>query len=235
MDRLMARQKIGMDPMISAPDSNEYVNTLSHMIGAIVSVPATALLIIFAAQQGKWAHLAGFGIYGATLFLSLLASGVLHLFLLRGHYKRLLGVLDHCAIYLLIAGTYTPFCLTLLRGAAGWLLLAVVWSLAIFWIVLKAAFFVRMSSTVSNMSYISLGWLVIFFVVPLYSRLGAAAILLMIAAGVTYTVGAVSFQRATPNPFPPYFGNHEIWHFAVLAGNALFFFMMLFYILPYPG
>ncbi|HEY0605628.1 MAG TPA: hemolysin III family protein [Herpetosiphonaceae bacterium] len=230
----MEQHKVPMDRMISAPDSNEYVNALSHLLGAILSVSATAILVTLAARDGKWAHLVGFAVYGTTLLLSFLASCILHFFLLFGRYKRVLGILDHCAIYLLIAGTYTPFCLTLFGGAIGWLLFGVVWSLAVFWIVVKAVFFVRMSSLVSNLSYISLGWIVLFFIYPMYTKLGAGAIGLMIAAGLVYTLGAVSFQYGRPNPLPPYFGNHELWHLAVLIGSGLFFCVMLLYVLPYP-
>jgi hemolysin III len=230
-----AVRKDPMDRMISAPDSNEYVNALSHLLGAILSISGMVVLITLAAQEGKTAHVVGFAIYGTTLFLVFLASCLLHFFLLFGRYLRVFGVLDHCAIYLLIAGTYTPFCLTLLHGALGWLLFGTVWSLAVFWIVIKAVFFTRMSDTVSNISYISMGWLVIFFIVPLYTQLGLNAILLIFAAGLVYTLGAISFQLGKPNPFPPYFGNHEIWHIAVMAGSALFFCVMLFYVLPYSG
>jgi hemolysin III len=235
MERSMAQRKDAMDRMISAPDSNEYVNALSHLLGAILSVSATIVLITLAAQEQKWAHLVGFAVYCTTLLLSFLASCILHFFLLFGRYKRVLGILDHCAIYLLIAGTYTPFCLTLFAGGTGWLLFGIVWSLAVFWIVLKAVFFARMSSWLSNLSYISMGWLVIFFLGPIYSKLGGEPIMLMLAAGMVYTLGALSFQRGTPNPFPPYFGNHEIWHLAVLAGSALFFCVMLFFVLPYAA
>lgn len=231
----MERQKDVMDRMISAPDSNEYVNALTHLLGAILSVSATAVLVTLAARDQKWAHLVGFAVYGTTLLLSFLASCMLHFFLLFGRYKRVLGILDHCAIYLLIAGTYTPFCLILFGGATGWLLFGIIWSLAVFWIVLKAVFFVRMSSFISNLSYISMGWLVIFFIYPIYTQLGIGAILLMIGAGVVYTIGAVSFAHGTPNPFPPYFGNHEIWHVAVLIASGLFFCVMLFFVLPYAG
>lgn len=230
---MTARTKDPMDRMISAPDSNEYVNALSHLVGAILAVSALAVLVTLAAFAGKWALLVGFAIYGTTLFLSFLASCILHFFLLFGRYRRVLGILDHCAIYLLIAGTYTPFCLALFRGAVGWLLFGIVWSLAAFWIVLKAVFFARMSSAISNLSYISMGWVVIFFIWPIYTRLGPGAIALMIAAGLVYSVGAVSFALGRPNPWPPFFGNHEIWHLAVLLGSALFFCVMLLYVLPY--
>jgi hemolysin III len=226
-------RKDPMDRMISAPDSNEYVNALSHLVGAILSVSALAVLVTLAALAHKWALLVGFAIYGTTLFLSFLASSILHFFLLFGRYRRVFGILDHSAIYLLIAGTYTPFCLGLFAGPLGWLLFGVVWSLAVFWIVLKAVFFTRMSSALSNLSYISLGWVVIFFIGPIYTRLGPGAIALMLAAGLVYSVGAVSFALGRPNPRPPIFGNHEIWHLAVLLGSAIFFCVMLLYLLPY--
>ena len=135
--------------------------------------------------------------------------------------------------YLLIAGTYTPFCLTLFDDATGWALFGVIWSLAIFWIVLKSVFFVRMPSILSNISYLSMGWLVIFFFYPIATRLGIGAILLMSIGGLFYTIGVAIFSKGRPNPFPPYFGTHEIWHLAVLAGSAAFFFVMLWYVLPF--
>ncbi|MEN9937734.1 MAG: hypothetical protein RLZZ387_4313 [Chloroflexota bacterium] len=229
----MTRPKDTMDPMISSPDSNEYVNALSHLLGAILSISAIVVLVTLAALEQKWLHLIGFAVYGTTLFLSFLASCILHFFLLFGRYKRVLGILDHCAIYLLIAGTYTPFCLTLFAGATGWVLFGVIWSLAVFWIVLKSIFFVRMPSLVSNISYLSMGWLVVFLFVPISQQLGFGAILLMFGAGLLYTIGVVVFTRGWPNPFPPYFGSHEIWHFAVLGAGALMFCAMLWYLLPY--
>lgn len=219
--------------MISSPDSNEYVNALSHLLGAVLSISAIAVLITLAAMEEKWLHLIGFAVYGTTLFLSFLASTLLHFFLLFGRYRRVLGILDHCAIYLLIAGTYTPFCLTLFAGPAGWTLFGVIWSLAAFWIVLKAVFFVRMPSLVSNISYVSMGWIVVFLLAPISRALGPGAILLMLGAGLLYTVGVVIFARGWPNPFPPYLGTHEIWHLAVLAASGLIFSVMLFYLLPY--
>lgn len=224
-----------LDPMISSPDSNEYFNAISHLIGAILSVSVLAVLITLAAMQQKWLHLIGFSIYGTSLLLSFIASALLHFFLLFGRYKRVFGILDHCAIYLLIAGTYTPFCLAVVRGSAGWWLFGGIWSLAVFFITLKAIFFARIPIAFSNASFILMGWLVVFVLAPIYQLLGLPAILMMGVAGLVYTVGAISFARGRPNPFPPYFGNHEIWHLAVLIGNALFFLVMLRFVLPYSG
>lgn len=221
--------------MISSPDSNECFNALSHLVGAILSISALVLLITLAAFDGSSLHIIGFSIYGTSLLLSFIASCLLHFFLLFGVYKRVFGILDHCAIYLLIAGTYTPFCLTIFNGAIGWLLFGIVWSLTLFFITIKAVFFAQIPTTISNASYILMGWLVVFFLYPIYLRLGLGAIALMGAAGVLYTIGAIVFERGRPNPFPPYFGTHEIWHLAVLLGNIIFFFVMLWYVLPYKG
>jgi hemolysin III len=232
-DRMPGARKPALDPMISSPDSNEYVNAISHLIGAILSISALAILITLAALEGKWVLIVGFSIYGVSMLLSFIASCLLHFFLLFGKYRRVFGILDHCAIYLLIAGTYTPFCLTVFEGATGWALFGIIWSLAIFFITIKAIFFARMPPLLTNGSYLLMGWLVLFFIWPIYTRLGAGAIALMCGAGLVYTLGAFSFARGRPNPWPPYFGNHEIWHMAVLLGNALFFFVMLYFVLPY--
>ena len=229
----MPAQRRPVDPMISSPDSNEYVNAISHLIGAILSVTALVLLVTLAALEGKWLHIIGFSIYGTGLLLSFIASALLHFFLLFGGYRRVFGILDHCAIYLLIAATYTPFCLTVVQGASGWVLFAIVWSLAVFFITIKAVFFAQIPVAVSQASYILMGWLVAFFIYPIYTRLGLGAIALMGLGGLCFTLGAISFAFGRPNPRPPYFGNHEIWHLAVLLGNIVFFFVMLWYVLPY--
>jgi hemolysin III len=230
----MNLQKPSLDPQISAPDSNEYFNSISHLIGAILSVSALIVLVALSAINNKPVHVISFSIYGISLFLSLLFSCLLHFFLLFGKYLRVFGILDHNAIYLLIAGTYTPFCLIIFNGAIGWVLFGVIWSLAVFFITIKSIFFERISVWMSNISYLLMGWIVIFLIVPVYTHLSMEAILLLLAGGLFYTIGAVIFAIGKPNPFPPYFGSHEIWHVCVLAGNASMFLVMLFYVLPFP-
>jgi hemolysin III len=230
----MTPQKPSLDPHISSQDSNEYFNSISHLIGAILSISALAVLVTLAAIDHKPAHVIGFAIYGASLFLSLLFSCLLHFFLLFGKYLRVFGVLDHSAIYLLIAGTYTPFCLTIFSGATGWVLFGVIWSLAVFFITLKSIFFARISVGMSNLSFLLMGWIIVFLIGPIYTQLGMGALSLLVTGGLLYTVGALIFAKGKPNPFPPYFGNHEIWHLCVLTGNAAMFLVMLWYVLPYP-
>jgi hemolysin III len=223
-----------LDPLISSPDSNEYFNSISHLIGAILSISALAVLVTLAAIADKPVHVVGFAIYGTSLFLSFLFSCLLHFFLLFNKYLRVFGILDHNAIYLLIAGTYTPFCLTVFSGATGWVLFGIVWSLAVFFITIKSIFFTKISALMSNISFLLMGWIIVFLIGPIYQLFGMSAILLLITGGLFYTVGALIFANGRPNPFPPYFGNHEIWHLCVLAGNAIFFLVMLWYVLPYP-
>jgi hemolysin III len=230
----MNSQKPTLDPHISALDSNEYFNSISHLIGAILSISALAVLVTLAAIQDKPAHVIGFAIYGTSLFLSLLFSCLLHFFLLFKKYLRILGILDHNAIYLLIAGTYTPFCLTIFHGATGWVLFGIIWSLAVFFITLKSIFFAKISVLLSHISFLLMGWIIVFLIDPIYTQLGSGAISLLIAGGLFYTVGALIFANEKPNPFPPYFGSHEIWHICVLAGNTAMFLVMLLYVLPYP-
>jgi hemolysin III len=230
----MIQQKPQLDPLISAPDSNEYFNAISHLVGAILSISALAVLVSLAAINGKPAHVVGFAIYGISLFLSFLFSCLLHFFLLFNKYLRVFGILDHNAIYILIAGTYTPFCLTIFSGATGWVLFGIIWSLAVFFITIKSIFFAKIPVLFSNISFLLMGWIIVFLIGPIYTQLGVGAISLLITGGMFYTVGAIIFAIGKPNPFPPYFGNHEIWHICVLAGNAIFFFVMLFYVLPFP-
>lgn len=230
----MSTLKPSLDPLISAPDSNEYFNSISHLIGAILSISALAVLVSLAAIASKPAHVVGFTIYGVSLFLSFLFSCLLHFFLLFKKYLRVFGILDHNAIYILIAGTYTPFCLTVLSGAKGWVLFGIIWSLAVFFITIKSIFFSKIPVWMSNTSFLLMGWIIVFLVGPISEQLGPNAMALLITGGLFYTVGALIFAFGKPNPFPPYFGNHEIWHICVLAGNTFMFLVMLFYVLPYP-
>jgi hemolysin III len=229
----MVYKKDDMDIMISAHDSNEYVNVISHLTGAILSLAGITVLLVLSAKHDKWAHVVCFSIYGATLTLSLFASFVLHYNLMLDKYWRTLGVFDHTAIYLLIAGSYTPFCLLVLKGPLGWSLFGVIWSLAGVFVATKALFFSRISKTLSLTSYLLIGWPAIFFANPIYSKLSLGGLIVLTLSGLFYTGGAIVFNTEKPNPWPPYFGHHEIWHVMVLLGNLAMYIVMLLYVLPY--
>lgn len=227
------KPKMQMDDMISSQDSNELINVITHLAGALLSIAGMVVLIVLSARQQKWLHLTSFAIYGSTVIASFTMSTVLHFFLLFKRYSKFLGMLDHSAIYLLIAGTYTPICLAVVGGGLGWTIFGVIWGLAIINIVLKCVFFSNFPTLLSILGYLLMGWLSISLVYNVFTKLGFTSIIVMMIGGLSFTIGAIIFIRGKPNPFPPFLGNHEIWHIMVLIGNLSFYFLMLLYVLPY--
>ena len=222
-----------LDPMISGDNSNEGFNAISHLLAALLALAGLVLLIVFSAIERKWMHLVSFSIYGFSVFVSMTLSSILHFFLWFKRYFKIFGILDHSAIYLLIAGTYTPFCLVVVKGGLGWSIFGVIWGLAILNIVLKAVFFSRMPLWLSMGGYLLMGWLSLSMVYSVYIRLGIWSILLMLMGGLFYTIGAVIFITEKPNPFPGKIAHHELWHILVMLGNTTFLLMMFLYVLPY--
>ncbi|AKI98171.1 hemolysin [Kosmotoga pacifica] len=219
--------------MVSSKDANEGFNAISHAFAAVIGLVGLILLVVFSALEHKWLHLISFGLYGFTVFFSMTMSSLLHFFIWFKRYLKVLGILDHSAIYLLIAGTYTPFCLVVVRGLLGWIIFGTVWGLALLNIVLKSVFFSKMPDIISIAGYLVMGWLSIFLIYKIFLELGMNAVLLMFAGGLFYTVGALIFLRESPNPFPGRFANHELWHVLVLFGNIAFMVAMFLYVLPY--
>ena len=194
----------------------ELANAVTHGIGVALSVAGLAVLVTLAGLQGDpWRIVSG-AIFGGTLVLLYTASTLYHSF--RGaEVKRLLRKLDHAAIFLLIAGTYTPFMLVNLRGAWGWSLLGVVWGLGAIGVALKFRFAGRFR-LVSTLIYLGMGWLVVIAAVPLLRQVPAAGLWLLLAGGLCYTVGA-GFYLWKRLPY-----HHAVWHLFVLAGSACHFF-----------
>jgi len=222
-----------LDPMISSKDANEAFNAISHAIAAVIGLTGMILLIIFSALQKKWLHVFSFSLYGFSVFLSMTMSSILHFFIWFKRYFKVFGILDHSAIYLLIAGTYTPFCLVVVKGTLGWSIFGIIWALAVVNIVLKAVFFSKMPLWLSMAGYLAMGWLSLLLVYRVYLLLGIKVVLLMIAGGLFYTIGAMIFIKEKPNLFPGRFGNHELWHVLVMLGNISFMISMFLYVLPY--
>ncbi|HDR6216048.1 MULTISPECIES: PAQR family membrane homeostasis protein TrhA [Bacillus] len=202
----------------------EIANAITHGIGAILSIPALIILIIHASKHGTASAVIAFTVYGVSMFLLYLFSTLLHS-IHHPKVEKIFTILDHSAIYLLIAGTYTPFLLITLRGPLGWTLLAIIWTLAIGGIVFKI-FFVRRFIKASTLCYIIMGWLIIVAIKPLYENLTGHGFSLLLAGGILYSVGAIFFLWEKL-PF-----NHAIWHLFVLGGSAMMFFCVLFYVLP---
>lgn len=202
----------------------EIANSITHGIGAALSIAALSVLVVFAGLRGDAWRVVSFSIYGATLVLLYLASTFYHLFS-NPRVKRVFHVFDHSAIFLLIAGSYTPFCLVTIRGGWGWSLFGVVWGIAIFGIVFKA-FSTGRYNFVSTALYIAMGWIAVIAIKPLVSQLPRGAFAWILLGGLSYTVGVIfyAWERL------PY--SHAIWHLFVLGGSTLHFFAVLFYVLP---
>lgn len=211
--------------------TDEIFNTVTHLTGAIFAVLGTVMLVVESAAAGKVWHVVSFGVYGSSLILLFIASALHHGINASRRTEEFLRTLDYLAIFPLIAGTYTPFCLIALRGVLGWSIFGVVWGIAAVGIVLKASI-VTLPKWISNTFYLSLGLMSIVLIVPLSAALGAAAVGLLILGGIFYIGGNVIFSIERPNPLPGKFGFHEIWHLFVLAGALSHYLMMYFFILP---
>ena len=193
----------------------ELANAITHGIGVLLAIAGLVFLILRADGQS----LAGFIIYGVTLILLYLASTLYHS-LIFTRARKLFRKFDHMAIFLLIAGTYTPFCLTALNGWMGWALLAAVWGFAILGIVLKSIYTGRFE-WLSVSIYILTGWMVIVAINPIYESLSRSGFIFLIAGGLAYTIGTFFYI----NKRIPY--AHSIWHLWVAAGSVFHFFSVL--------
>lgn len=200
----------------------EIANAITHGIGLIMSIPALIMLVVFAVDKGSAWHVVSFSIFGASMILLYLFSTLLHSFK-PSKAKNVFAVLDHSAIYVLIAGTYTPLMLVSVRSALGWTLFGIVWGLAIVGIIFKC-YFVDRFQIVSTLFYLVMGWLVLAAIKPLYASLTPAGFDLLLTGGILYSVGVVFYVWKKI----PY--NHAIWHLFVLAGSSFMYFCILFYV-----
>ncbi|TGN40443.1 PAQR family membrane homeostasis protein TrhA [Marinobacter confluentis] len=203
----------------------EWLNSATHGLGAVLSAVGTILLIVAASQLGDMWKLVSFSIFGASLILLYSASALYH-GTRRPQLRALFKTLDHCAIFLLIAGTYTPFLLVNMRDTTGWTLMVIIWSLAITGVALKFVFGNRFKLARVGI-YIAMGWLIVFASSDLVASLSDQALYLMIAGGIAYTAGVV-FYLADRVPYM-----HAIWHLFVIGGSALHFSAVYYGVLPY--
>lgn len=204
-------------------EDGERFNTWTHFAGALLALAGSAVLIVLGALSGDARKIVGFSIYGATLILLYTASTLYHN-ARQGRVKRILAQLDHHAIYLLIAGTYTPFALVSLHGAWGWSMFGVIWGLALIGI-MQEAWLSNRTRVVSLILYVLMGWVAVVAVVPLATRLSWAGFAWLAAGGVAYTVGIVFYLY--DGKFRHW---HGIWHLFVLAGSVLHYFTILLYV-----
>lgn len=204
----------------------EPFNGASHLLGLLLAGVGTAALVRMA--QGPW-ELAAFSIYGATLIVLYSASTLYHTLPLGERPLRALRVLDHIAIYFLIAGTYTPVALITLRGPLGWALLAAVWLIALAGIPFKL-FYLDAPVWLSTATYLAMGYLALVAVVPLARAVSISGLAWLAAGGLAYTAGALIYSCRRPDPFPGSFGHHEIWHVLVLVGSGCHFAFMVYHV-----
>ena len=205
----------------------EIANSVTHGVGVVLSIGGLAVLTAFASVLGNAWHIVSSSIYGATLIL-LYASSTLYHSIQLPRVKHILQVIDHSAIFLLIAGTYTPFTLVTLRGAWGWTIFGVVWGLAVTGIIFQVTR-LRKWPVISLALYVGMGWAVIVATKPLLAAIDPRGLLLLLLGGLSYTAGIVFYVwRRLPY-------HHAIWHIFVLAGSAFHFFAILFYVIPLAG
>ncbi|MEI4788809.1 hemolysin III family protein [Bacillus sp. FJAT-53060] len=205
----------------------EIANAVTHGIGVVLSIPAIVFLVLSAVQYGTITDIISFSIFGASMLLLYLSSTLLHS-IQHKKTKDVFEILDHSAIYVLIAGTYTPFLLGPLKGALGYTLLMIVWALAAGGIVFKI-FFVKRFIIVSTIVYLLMGWMIIIAIKPLYMQLTAAGFGLLLLGGILYSIGTIFYiWRKIPY-------HHAIWHSFVLGGSASMFFCILFYCVNIPA
>ena len=204
-------------------DGEELASSLIHGVGIVLSIVGLATLAAFAARAGDPRHLASVCVYGATLILLYTASTLYHS-VPGERVKPVLRLLDHAAIFLLIAGTYTPLTLITLHGAWGWSLFAIVWALAFAGIALELRR-VRHRGVMAAL-YVGMGWVGVVAIKPLMASLPAGGLWLLFGGGIAYTLG-VPFYLWKRLPY-----NHALWHAFVLLGSVLQFFAVLYFVLP---
>lgn len=206
----------------------EIFNAVSHIVGGAFGIVALVLGVVFASIHSDAYGVVSMSIYGASLILLYTMSAIYH-FLRKNKAKKVFRIFDHCTIFLLIAGTYTPFCLVTLREESyiGWLIFSLIWLFAILGIIANA---INMHNpiikTLSMICYIAMGWCIIFAIQPLLDNLAWPGFLLLLLGGISYTVGAIFYGFGKKAKYI-----HSVWHLFVLLGSILHFFSVLFYVI----
>ena len=201
----------------------ERMNSLTHLLGLALALVGSAVLIAQAAHRGTTLQIVSFSVFSLSMIMLYAASTLYHS--LQGASKEHWAKVDHCAIYLLIAGTYTPFMLVSMRSRLGWTLLGIVWTLAVAGVVFKSLAvgkFPAASATV----YIMMGWCIVFGIRPLLAAITWPGMIWLIAGGLAYTLGIVFFANDRLRYF------HALWHLFVLAGSVAHYFAVLLYVVP---
>ncbi|MCD4771944.1 MAG: hemolysin III family protein [Bacteroidales bacterium] len=201
----------------------EIANSITHGIGLLLSISGLVLLVVFASLRGDAWHIVSFSIFGVGMIMVYTSSTLFHAFR-NFKIKSILNIIDHSAVFILIAATYTPFTLVTIRGPWGWSIFGVVWLAAIAGIILKI-FFIGKYRTLSTLLYVAIGWVLLIAIKPLYASLPTPGFWLLMSGCFTYSIGVVFYLwRRLP------FG-HSIWHLFVLGGTICHFFAVILYVL----
>lgn len=217
----MLKNKEGIE---SYSPIEEKINIITHATGLILSIVASVLLVTHANLHGDVWHIVSFSIFGASLIILYTASTFYHS-AKEPRLRNRLNILDHAAIYVLIAGTYTPFTLVTLKGTIGWVIFGTSWGLALTGIILKL-FFTGKYDSISTIMYVLMGWVIVFALKPLCNNLPLDGLLWLFAGGISYTIGAILYSIKKIN------FNHAIFHIFVLNGSFCHFMSVFFYVLP---
>ena len=209
----------------------EPVNGLTHAAGGLLAALGLGVLLATAWSAGRIDQLVAFGVFGLSLIALYAASALYHLLPLSPSGVARLRRLDHMAIFVLIAGTYTPFCLLALDGGWRWGLLALIWGLALCGVLLKLLW-MDAPRWLSVVLYLGMGWVAVIATPALFRAVPPDGITWMLAGGLVYSAGAVIYGLKRPNPVPGIFGFHELWHLFVIAGSACHFWAVLHYVTP---
>ena len=203
----------------------ELLNSLTHGVASALAIAALVVMIVFAAIEGHARHVTSVTLFGSMLVIMYMTSTLYHAF--RGpRVKKVFRILDHSAIFLLIAGTYTPFCLVTLQGPWGWTIFGIVWGMAALGVTFKAVFGPRWE-ILSTLLYLAMGWLIVIAIAPLWRALPAGGLFWLFGGGVFYSVGIIFYAWDRP----PYC--HAIWHVFVLAGSAAHVVAVMGWVIPW--
>lgn len=205
------------------------ISGVTHLLGAILSVVALIWLLWVAMGQDNLWQIISFSVFGVSLILLYTSSAIYHIVRASTRVIQNLRRLDHTMIFVLIAGTYTPFCLGPLRGPWGFWLLGVIWGVGILGI-LFSIFWINAPRWLTTSLYLAMGWAIVVAAMPLVRSLPSGALLWLAIGGVMYSSGAVIYAIKRPNPLPGVFGFHEIWHLFVLAGSFSHFISVVRYL-----
>jgi hemolysin III len=216
----MQKQNKEKTPYRKLTIGEEIFNGISHGIGTLLSIAGLVLLVVFSAIKGNVWHVVSFTVFGTTLVLLYLSSTLYHSFT-KEKVKNLFARFDHAAIFLLIAGTYTPFLLTALRGALGWTLFGIIWGVALTGVVIRSIYLTRFRKLMVGI-YVAMGWMFVVAIGPMMKNLPGISLIFLLLGGIFYSIGVIFYSWRSLK-----YG-HGIWHLFVLAGSIMHFFAVIY-------